>query len=150
MDASNSPRSRGRPRVPDKARKRNNVTIRMRDELKSKVEQNAAAHQRSISEEIETRLVSSFAEEVGFGGPEMRQMAYLMASSFAVAAGPNARITDPIAYSNGAAGVLRALLVRFPDGEDRALAVEALASRLLSLLAQEKLSRREREKEQAE
>ena len=54
MAASTSPRSRGRPRVPDETRKRNNVTIRMRDELKAKVEQSAAGQQRSISEEIES------------------------------------------------------------------------------------------------
>ena len=73
MDASTSRRSRGRPRVPDKARKKNNVTIRMRDELKLKVEQNAAAHQRSISEEIAWRLERSFTEQAALGGPEVSQ-----------------------------------------------------------------------------
>ena len=47
--------------MPDEAKKRNNVTIRMRDELKSKIQQAAAEHGRSISEEIERRLEHSFS-----------------------------------------------------------------------------------------
>ena len=82
MAASTSPRSRGRPRVPDQTRKRNNVTIRMRDELKAKVEQSAAKQQRSISEEIEKRLETSFADEARVGGPAMLGMANMMAAAF--------------------------------------------------------------------
>jgi Arc-like DNA binding domain len=134
MDASNSPRSRGRPRVPDKARKRNNVTIRMRDELKSKIEQNATAHQRSISEEIETRLERSFVEETAFGGPEMRRMAYLMGSAFAVAgqhsaAGEPDWLDEPAHYAAAGAGVIDALLI---GRADEPLLIEGWLSRLLT------------------
>jgi hypothetical protein len=82
MAASTSHHSRGRPRVPDETRKRNNVTIRMRDELKAKVEQRAAGQQRSISEEIERRLEGSFAEEDRFGGRAVWPTINLMADAF--------------------------------------------------------------------
>jgi hypothetical protein len=136
-------RARGRPRVQDTARKRNNVTIRMRDELKSKIEQSAGTYQRSISQEIESRLERSFITEAGFGGPQLTQFAYLMASNFAIAGGRNAAgesewLADPLAYANGVAAVLDALLRGFPNGPDKALAVEVIASRVLSRLAQEK------------
>ena len=49
-------RSRGRPRVAETARKRNNITIRMRDALRATLEEAAVANQRSVSEEIERRL----------------------------------------------------------------------------------------------
>jgi hypothetical protein len=61
--ATPSRRPRGRPPVPAETRKRNNVTIRMRDELKAKVEQSADAHQRSISQEIERHLERSFDQD---------------------------------------------------------------------------------------
>jgi Arc-like DNA binding domain len=82
MATVSSRRARGRPRVPDEARKRNNVTIRMRDELRSKIEQNATAQQRSISEEIETRLERSFAEEDRFGGPAMVGIVNMLVGAF--------------------------------------------------------------------
>ncbi len=44
-------------------RKRNNVTIRMRDELKSAVQEAGSAEGRSLSEEIEYRLERSFLVE---------------------------------------------------------------------------------------
>jgi hypothetical protein len=75
-------RPRGRPRVQDAARKRNNVTIRMRDGLKSKVEQSAVAQQRSISEEIETRLERSFEQEDHVGGSEMQAIISRVTAAF--------------------------------------------------------------------
>jgi hypothetical protein len=115
----------------------------MRDGLKSKVEQSAAAQQRSISEEIEARLERSFTTEAGFGGPEMTRLAYLMASSFAVAgqrdaAGKSDWIADPRTYGNGVAAVLDALLIGFPNGEEKALALKALIGRLLSRIERER------------
>jgi hypothetical protein len=144
MTTSAQRRPRGRPPVPAKARKRNNVTIRMRDELKARVEQAASAQQRSISEEIETRLASSFAEEAGFGGADMRRVAYLMASAFATAgrlsaAGKPDWINDRDCYRAGLIGVVDALLIGLPDAsaEDAALIIESLKGRLLTRLAQE-------------
>ena len=85
----------------------------------------------------------AFAHEAAFGGGEMTRLAYLMASSFAVAgqrdaAGRSDWITDPVTYSNGVAAVLDALLNGFPNGADKALALEALVGRLLSRIAREK------------
>jgi hypothetical protein len=71
-------RGRGRPPKAIEARKRNNVTIRVRDALKQQLETQAEANQRSLSEETEARLERSFdrqgllaALELAFG----RQMA---------------------------------------------------------------------------
>lgn len=47
---------RGRPRMAGSNRKRNMVTMRMRDALKADLEKEAAANQRSLSEEIEHQL----------------------------------------------------------------------------------------------
>lgn len=54
---------RGRPSVPDEIRKRNNVTIRMRDALKAKLERGAEKNERSLSEEIAFRLDRSFEQD---------------------------------------------------------------------------------------
>jgi hypothetical protein len=51
---------RGRPPKPPAARKRNNLTIRVRDRLKADLEAQAADNQRSLSEEAENRLERSF------------------------------------------------------------------------------------------
>ena len=49
-------RAQGRPRIAKSDRKRNNVTIRMRDARKAELEKEASANQRSLSEEIEHQL----------------------------------------------------------------------------------------------
>jgi hypothetical protein len=142
MDASNSPRSRGRPRVPDKARKRNNVTIRMRDELKGKVLHSADDQERSISQEIEYRLERSFTDEAAFGGPEMQRLAYHMVAAFALPAYQHASdkanwVHDQAGYRAGVIGVCDALLQGFAD-EDAARVIEVLKGRLLTRIAQAK------------
>lgn len=58
-------RTRGGQRKPAAMRKRNNLTFRTRDGLRGKLEQAAMATGRSISEEIEYRLMVSFAHETG-------------------------------------------------------------------------------------
>jgi hypothetical protein len=85
----------------------------------------------------------AFAQEAAFGGAEMTRLVYLMASSFAVAGERDAVgkpdwLTDPITYSNGVSAVLDALLIGLPNGPGKALALEAIVSRLLSRLAQAK------------
>jgi DNA-binding CsgD family transcriptional regulator len=55
MDKTKS-KPRGRPRLARSARKRNFVTMRMRDALKAQLEEAAEANQRSLSEEIEYQL----------------------------------------------------------------------------------------------
>lgn len=49
-------RPRGRPPLMPSRRRRNNVTIRMRDQLKADMQRAATANGRSLSEEIEFRL----------------------------------------------------------------------------------------------
>lgn len=53
-------RRRGRPPKPAVERKRANITLRVRDHLRERLAEQAAAHQRSISEEAEARLERSF------------------------------------------------------------------------------------------
>lgn len=57
-------RRRGRPPKPGASRRRNNVTIRLRDDTKAALQQ-AARDQRSLSEEIETRIERSIEAEKG-------------------------------------------------------------------------------------
>jgi plasmid stability protein len=54
---------RGRPPLSPEQRKRNNVTLRLRDELKQQLEARADASGRSLSEEMEFRLENSLKYE---------------------------------------------------------------------------------------
>ena len=69
------PRKRGRPALPPEQRKRNNVTIRLRDKLKSVMQDAGTAQGRSLSEEIEARLEASLLDEEArnreLGGKEL-------------------------------------------------------------------------------
>ena len=56
-------KKRGRPPVAPELRKRNNVTIRLRDQLKASLESDAQENGRSLSEEIEARLERSLEEQ---------------------------------------------------------------------------------------
>jgi hypothetical protein len=55
----------GQPKPPDQ-RKRNNVTIRMRDDLRDKVERAAAAAGRSMGQQIAHTLAEAFATRPGY------------------------------------------------------------------------------------
>ena len=68
MPATTTKRKRGRPRKPDSEKRRNNVTIRMRDSLKRRLKESAVDAGRSLSEEIEFRLERIFVERDFFGG----------------------------------------------------------------------------------
>ncbi|MDA1101827.1 MAG: hypothetical protein O2967_22950 [Proteobacteria bacterium] len=67
---------RGRPPLSPEKRKRNNVTLRLRDGLKKQLEEQAATMGRSLSEEIEFQLERTFLtdkarrdrEDRAFGG----------------------------------------------------------------------------------
>jgi hypothetical protein len=82
MTDSAARRPRGRPKVSDAIRKRNNVTTRMRDDLKSRIEQSADAQERSISEEIEARLQRSFAEDARLGVPALVELMDRVTAAF--------------------------------------------------------------------
>src|SRR3954468_1342001 len=56
----------GQPKEPA-ARKRNNLTFRTRDDLRERLEQAAARSGRSVSEEIEYRLLRDFGWEAAKG-----------------------------------------------------------------------------------
>jgi hypothetical protein len=118
--------------------KRHPLNMRTTKETRDRLEAVAIANGRSMAQEVEARLERSFQQEAVLGGPEMARVTFLMAANFAVAAGDSGWTGDPIKYGNGVAAVLDALLREFPNGPEKRLAVEAIASRVLSRLAQEK------------
>ena len=71
-------KQRGRPRKPNSEKRRNNVTIRMKDDLKRHLEEAAASKGRSLSEEIEFSLERRFLEEAAYGGEELYGLLLLM------------------------------------------------------------------------
>jgi hypothetical protein len=142
---------RGRPPKPPAARKRNNLTIRVRDKLKADLEANAAGNQRSLSEEAEFRLERSFSEESfidhALGGADMRQMAILMISAFssagrrgALASGhpewtPAEWLQDPYCYKQAMLGALQALAPAHPGElsvDDLIMLMESLKGRIVT------------------
>jgi hypothetical protein len=118
--------------------KRYPLNMRTTRETRERLEAAAAANGRSLAQEVEFRIDRSFAEEAGFGGPEMRRQAFLMAASFAVATQGRDWSSDPVAYAEGVAAVLDSLIRGMPAGPDKALAIEGIVGRLLSVLAQAK------------
>ena len=71
-------KKRGRPRKPDSEKRRNNVTIRMKDDLKRRLEEDAYSQGRSLSEEIEFSLERKDLKEAGYGGKELNGLLMLM------------------------------------------------------------------------
>jgi hypothetical protein len=133
----------GRPPKAPTPGKRVSLGLKVTSEIKQRLDEEARKHGRTQSQQAELMIERSMAEENAFGGPEMGQLVYLMASSFVVAgqrhaAGKPDWITNPYNYGAGVAGVLDALLIGFPNGEDKALALEALIGRLLSRIVREK------------
>ena len=124
--------------------KRYPLNMRTTKETRERLEAAALANGRSMAQEVEVRLERSFSEERGFGGPEMRRLAYLMATAFATAgqlraAGKTQWIADQSCFRAGLTGVVDALLIGLPDAtaEDMALVIEDLKGRLLSRIARE-------------
>lgn len=124
--------------------KRHPLNMRTTKETRERLEAAALANGRSMAQEVEVRLERSFAEEQGFGGPEMRRLAYLMATAFATAgqlraAGKTQWIADPSCYRAGLFGVIDALLIGLPDAtvEDMAVEIEGLKGKLLTRIARE-------------
>ena len=94
-----------------------------------------------MNAEIIHRLETSFNEEAGFGGPELRRVAYMMANAFAhnaqLSAGdkpPSEWLRDASAYREGVIGVLMALLTGGPNAtkEDIVLMFESAKGRIFS------------------
>ena len=78
MPATTTKRKRGRPRKPDREKRRNNVTIRMRDFLKERLQKSALESGRSLSEEIEFQLEGILIERRFFGGDRGYEAARLL------------------------------------------------------------------------
>jgi hypothetical protein len=127
----------GRPPKAPTPGKRVALGLKVTSEIKQRLDEEARKSGRTQSQQAELMIERSFTQEAAFGGAEMRQMAYLMASSFALAGQPD-WITNPLAYGRGVAAVLDSLLRAFPKGADRTVALEGIASRLLSRIAIEK------------
>ncbi len=141
MPRQKTPKRRGRPPTPPEQRKRNNVTIRLRDDTKSALEARASTNGYSLSEEIERRLERSFSAEEAEGGPETQAIFDLMRGAFMRGGqlGAQARkhprwtparwINDPFCYEAAASAAIEALFLaqpapyhsKHPNPEARAL-----------------------------
>jgi len=66
---SEQPKRRGRPPKADGVKNRPNVTIRMTEHLKDRIQSDCEKSGRSLSEEITERLERSYSREDGDGGP---------------------------------------------------------------------------------
>ena len=103
MTKSTITAKRGRPRKASSRRKRNNVTIRMRDQIKHRLEGSAKDNGRSLSEEIESRLEQSFlvTEEI-FGGRRTFILMKMLANVFQLAENVSGKRwdDDPATFEN--------------------------------------------------
>ncbi len=71
-------KQRGRPRKPDSEKRRNNVTFRMKDDIKRRLQEAANSQGVSLSEEIENRVERTFLGEEAYGGKELNGLLLLM------------------------------------------------------------------------
>jgi hypothetical protein len=115
------------------------VGLRVKEPLRAALEQAAEQRGVSMNAEIVRRLERSFTEEEGFGGAEIRRLAYLMTTAFTRAgrlraAGKPDWIDDPDCYRAGMFGVVDALLIGLPDAtpEEVAIEIESLKGKLLT------------------
>jgi len=133
----------GRPLKAPRPGERVALGLKVTAEIKQRLDEAARKSGRTQSQQAELMIERAFFEESALGGPEVRQLVDLMASAFAFAgqrgaSGNSNWVTDPPAYIAGIVGVLDALLLGLPNGEDKALAREALIGHLLSLRARER------------
>jgi hypothetical protein len=123
--------------------------LKVTPEVKRRLDAAARAEGRTQSQVAEMLLERAFREEELFGGAAARQLTHLMSAAFVVAgrrSGLSEWTRDVAAYVDGVAAVLDTLLTGLPaSNADRKLAIEALTSRLLTYLAQERLARQDKE-----
>lgn len=126
--AKTSKRGRGRPPKPVAARKRNNLTIRLRDQTKAAIEKQAADNQRSLSEEAEHRLERSFDFDAELGGQRTAALIKTIAramnatGSEAALLATGRRVGDgwlshPYSYDQAVRAVVEVLKIFRPPGE---------------------------------
>ena len=102
------------------------LKTRMRELLRARLEAGAKRRRVTLNTEIVDRLEQSFAKEDAFEGPEMLNMARLMASAF-IRGGqrgahaqkhpewtPTDWMNDPICYQTAVRAVMRALAAAQP------------------------------------
>jgi Arc-like DNA binding domain len=98
------------------------IMTRIPERLRRRLERAAQHNDRSMNAEISFRLEKSFSIDDAFGGPELRQIATLMAASFNYAGwvssggkAPGDWIKDPINYGSAIVGTVKALLIGLPN-----------------------------------
>lgn len=122
--------------------KRHPLNMRTTKVLREALEASAVENGRSLAQEVEQRLENSFRQDYAFGSRELTRFAFGVASHFAVVVQNADWTRDPVVYARGAAAVAAALLRDCPgEGEDRARAIESIASAILSRLATEQQER---------
>ena len=131
------------------ARRAKNATVdlglRVKEELRVRLERAAALNMRSINAEITYRLEQTFIEEAVLDGPDMRRIALLMATSFYQGghmasvselekALPPARwVRERGYYLEAVSAVVEALIAGMPNADDRTktVLIEMMHMRML-------------------
>jgi hypothetical protein len=116
------------------------MKIRLREPLRARLEGEAKRKRISLNKELVARVEQSFTKDdaitEAFGGPDLRKVAMLMASAFAINGGRTAEeksldrwTNDPDCYLAGMLGVVGALMMHAPRPLS-SLDVAALESRI--------------------
>ena len=117
----------GRPKKPATPGERVSLGLRVTAGVKERLDRAADSSGRSQSQEAEIRLERSFSEEDGFGGPEILDMARLMAHAFnlggkrgALTKGhprwtPARWMNDPFCYESAIRSAINVLRASMPE-----------------------------------
>ena len=124
-------RQRGRPPIEPSQRKRNNVTVRVRDETKGQLTAAATLNGRSLSEEMEARIERSFTDEAvryedfgGRGSYEIFRVLGSAASAFGTAIGMADWWRNPRSFAkvrNTSSSLLKVLQKEIAESDDERL-----------------------------
>ena len=97
------------------------MKIRLREPLRARLESAAKRSGTSLNKELVARLEQSFTKDAAFGGSDIRHMAMLMASAFALNGSRRAEeksldrwTGDPDCFLAGMLGVMDALMIAAP------------------------------------
>jgi Arc-like DNA binding domain len=113
--------------------------LRMKEQLRARLEEAAREHGVSLNAEVVTRLERSFAQEEAFGSPAAKQVAYLTAVAFNMAgrmrgSGRSDWVDDPGCYRAGVFAAIDALLSVLPKStpEEIKLEIEVLKGKAMT------------------
>ena len=112
--------------------------LRMPEKLREAIDQACQETGTSLNAEIVQRLGQSVHAERVLGGREMVRLSFTMTAAFAASTEGKDWPSDPVAYANGAAAVIAALIRGMPDGPDKTTAMNGLVSRAMTLALQER------------